>query len=171
MAVLRPRLRQVRSTSLDVSQRRKRRIPRRNAVEPPAAFVRLTPARGIDCIPCSLKYRLVLRRNKIVIIEGHHVIACISLGADEPGTVRDVQTFRGQKLPDSRVVGHLCECARVGPATPPTARAAIVGRFMRIVETDRSVSYDKDEGRKTIADTDIFQDASHDVRHLAHCES
>ena len=113
----------------------------------------------------------MVRRNKIVIVERHCVIACIPLGADEPCIVWDAQIFRGQELADSWVVGHLCECTRVGPTAPPTASAAIVGRFMRVIETDRSVPYHKYEGRQTVADTDIFQNASHNVRHLAHCES
>jgi hypothetical protein len=42
---------------------------------------------------------------------------------------------------------------------------------MRVVKTDRSVPDNKDERSKTIADTDVFQNAPHDIRHLANRES
>src|SRR5262245_42007075 len=99
----------------------------------------LAPTRDLECILRLLKEPFLLFRNELFIVERHSVIACIPLGTDEPCFFRDAQTLSGQEFANSWVVGHLRECARVGPPAPTPARAAIVGGFMGVVEADRSV--------------------------------
>ena len=80
------------------------------------------------------------------------------------------QPLGGQQLADARVVGHLREGPRVRPAASAAARAAVVGRLVRVVEADRSVSDDEHERRQAIANPDVLEDTPHDVRHLPHRE-
>ena len=170
MAVLRPRLRQIGGASLHVGQRRQRRIPARDRVEPAAPFVRLAPPRRLNRLPGSLEQRLATRRDEILVEERDRVVAGVALGSDEPGGRVDGQPLGGQQLAHARVVGHLREGPGVRPAASAPARTAVVGRLVRVVEADRSVSDDEHERREAIANPDIFEDAPHDIRHLPHGE-
>ena len=64
MAVLRPRLRQIGGASLHVGERRQRRIPARDGVEPAAPFVRLAPPRRLNRLLGSLEQRLARRQGR-----------------------------------------------------------------------------------------------------------
>jgi hypothetical protein len=64
----------------------------------------------------------------------------------------------------------LREGARIRPAAPAATRPAVMGRFVRIIQTDRTVADDEHERRQAIADPDVVEDTSHDVRHLSHRE-
>ena len=170
VAVLRPRLRQIGGASLHVGERRQRRIPARDRVEPAAPFVRLAPPRRLDRLLGSLEQRPAARGDEILVEERDRVVAGVALGADEPRGRVDGQALGGQQLAHARVVGHLREGPRVRPAASAAARAAVVGRLVRVVEADRSVSDDEHERREAIANADVFEDAPHDVRHLPHGE-
>ncbi len=78
----------------------------------------------------------------------------------------DGQPVGRQQLAHARIVGHLREGAGVGPAASAPARAAIVGRLVRVIETDGAVANDEHERREAIANPRVFQDAPHDIRHL-----
>ena len=98
------------------------------------------------------------------------VVAGVALGSDEPRARVDGQPLGGQQLAHARVVGHLREGPRIRPAASAAARTAVVGRLVRVVETDRSVSDDEHERRQAIANPDVFEDAADDIRHLPHGE-
>src|SRR5205807_7412656 len=99
------------------------------------------------------------------------VVAGVALGADEPRRGVNPQPLGGQKVAYARVVGHLCEGARIWSATSAPARPAVVRRLVRVVQADGAVSEDEHERREAIANTDIVEDAAHDVRHLPYRES
>src|ERR1700737_2348537 len=67
VAILRPRLCQIGSTSLYMGKRCKRRIPARSRVEPAAPFVCLAPPRRFNGLPGSVEHGLATRRDEILI--------------------------------------------------------------------------------------------------------
>ncbi len=115
--------------------------------------------------------RPVTRGAEILVEEGDGVAAGIALRADEPGALVNHESGGREPLADARVVGHLRERPRVRPATPAAARAAVVRRFVRIVQAEGPVPDDEDERREAIAESDILEDLAHDVRHLRHGEA
>ena len=133
--------------------------------------MRLIPSRGINGLPGSVEHGLAGRRDEIHVEERDIIVAGVALGADEPRICVDREPIGCQKLADAEVVGHLRETPRIRPAAPAPARAAVVGRLVRIVEADGSVSNDEYERGQAILNADIFKDAAHNIRHLAHRES
>ena len=149
MAVLRTRLRQIVGASLHVGERRRRRIPARNAVEPAAPFVRLATPRRLNRAHGPLEQRSARRREEILVEERHLVVAGVALGADEPGGRVDRQPSaasspRADRWPSARRRGRWAR--RVRHRTP-----TVVSRLVGVVEADRSVSDDEHERREAIA--------------------
>jgi hypothetical protein len=166
-----PRLRQIGGAALHVSERRQGRIPIRERVEPAASLVRLASPRRVDRFFGRFEKRLEVCRDQILVEERDRVVAGVALGADEPRGRRDRQPLGGEQFAHTRVVGHLREGPRVGPAAAAPARPAVVGGLVRVVEADRSVADDEHERREAITNPDVFEDAADDVRHLAYGES
>jgi hypothetical protein len=127
VAVLWPRLRQVGGASLDMGQRRQRRIPARNRIEPPASLVRLAPPGDLDRLAGLGEDRLARRGNEVVIEERQRVVAGVALGPDEPCAGVDGQPLARQQFTDAPIVGHLRKGSRVGAAASAPARPAVVG--------------------------------------------
>src|SRR4029077_507776 len=130
VAVLRPRLCQIGSTSLYMGKRRKRWIPARDRVEPAAPFVRLAPPRRFNGLPGALEYGLATCRDEILIEKHDRVVAGVALAADEPRLGVDGQPFGRQKLAHAGVIRHLRKRPRVRPTAPTAARPAVVGRLV-----------------------------------------
>ncbi len=127
-------------------------------------------ARRLNRVHGSLEERSESCRDEILVEERHLVVAGVALGSNEPGRRVDRQPLRGQQLAHARVVGHLREGAGVRPASPATARTTVMGRLVRVVETDRSMSDHQHERREAIANADVFDDAADDICHLPYGE-
>ena len=168
--VLGTRLRQIVGASLHVRERRRRRIPARDAIETAAPFVRLATPRRLNRVHSPLEQRPRRLGDEIVVEERHLVVAGVALASDEPRGRVDRQPLGGKQLPHARIVGHVRECAGVGPAAAAAARSTVVRRFVRVVEADRSVSDHEHERREAIANADLFDDSTDDIRHLPHGE-
>jgi hypothetical protein len=140
----------------------------RNAIETAAPFVRFATPCRLNRVHRPIKQRPPVRGKEIVVEERHRVIAGVALASDEPRCRVDRNPLGGKQLPHARIVGHLRECAGVGPAAAAAARSTIVCRFVGIVEADRAVPDDEHERRKAIAYPDIFNDSTYDFRHFPH---
>src|SRR5262245_31167792 len=104
-----------------------------------------TPSRRVNGSLRSLEHRPTVRRKEILIKDGDIVITRVALSPDKPRSGVDHDSFQRQQLTDTRIVGHVGKGARVGAAATPAASAAIVGRLMRIVQTDRAVAENEDQ--------------------------
>src|SRR5581483_7477670 len=117
--------------------RNERRKPGRHGVEAPAPLVRLAPPRGLDGLPGPLEPRTARGRHEVLVEEDDGVVARVALGSDEPRPLVYREPFGRKEAADARIVGHPGEGSRVRPAAPAAAGAAVVRRFVRVVQADR----------------------------------
>ena len=156
------------SRSAVLGERCRCRIPLRDAIETAAPFVRFATPCRLNRVHGPLEQRPPVSGKEIVVEERHLVIAGVALASDEPRARCNRQPLGGKQLLHAGIVGHLRKCAGIGPAPAAAARSTIVRRFVGIVEADRSMSDDEYKRRQAIANADIFNDSTDDIRHLPH---
>ena len=166
MSVLRARLSQISSATLDVRECKRRRQPDRRGGEASTALVGVGCPSGVELPPQPAERGSRSCWNAVEIVELDAVVAGVVLTADEPGRLRDDHVLSRQQPAHLGLVGHRCKGARVGTAVASTARAAVVGRFLRVVEARRAVAQDQHQRRETFRQTDLFERRTHDRRHL-----
>ena len=89
--------------------------------------------------------------KRLEIVEFHVVAAGIVIAADEPGVGGNVDAALAQAIAHFGPVGHGGEEPRVGAAAASAAGAAIVGRFVRVVQAGRSVAQDHHQAGEAAA--------------------
>ena len=85
---------------------------------------------------------------------------------NENSSLRNVQTSLGQSFSYARIVCHACECAGVGPTTTAAASPTIMGGFVRIVETRRSMSNNYCQPCKASREPHVPQYSFDDTNHF-----
>ena len=82
------------------------------------------------------------------VVEFHVVTTRIVISANEPGVIGNFDAALAQVVAHLGPVGHGREKPRIGSAAASSARSTIVGRFVRVVQTGRSMAEDHDQARK-----------------------
>ena len=171
VAVLGPRLGQVRRARLDVEQRRVRCEIERRIVEATAAFERILAPRDFEGAECLLKRRHQRGRQRFKIVVLHTVAGRIVERAHEPAVGGNVDPATAHALSHIGAVGHVGEHAGVRPAATSPARAAVVRGLVRVVQAGGAVAKKHDDRREIAHQSEVREYGRDPVNRLVEGEA
>ena len=96
-------------------------------------LVSATSSRLIEHVTGTPKIMPVCGWQTIHVVIRYAIVARVMVRAYEHGVLWNHQSVAGDKLADTRGVGHQSESPRVRPAAPAGAGTAVVRCFMRVV--------------------------------------
>ena len=145
VSVLGARLRKILRATFHVSQRivgRDRQIGR---LESPASFVRTAAPCFVNPRLGTLEQRSVHQRNAVQVVPRHAVVAGVVVATDEVRFFGNHESAIGKHLSHARIIGHLREGSGVRTAATAAAGTTVMCRFVRIVQTGRTVTANHDQ--------------------------
>ncbi len=153
-----PGLAEVDRARLHVSERVARIRAQIGVLEAPTALVRGALARAVEGT-LELGEALVVRGgHALAIVERHRVVRGVVQPPEEPGALVDLDASLRERGAHPRIVRHVREGARVGPAVRAAAGAAFVGRVVGVVDGARAVTEQRHERGEARDEADVAQE-------------
>ena len=121
--------------------------------------------------PDRLEIASVRLGQQVEIVEDDRLVARVVHAADEESLRRARTGPAAPDAPELAVVEHLGQCPSVGAAPRTTAGAAVVGRFVGVVQARRAVADEEHQAGKARGQSDLAEHLLGDLGHLVDGEA